>query len=960
MSDYETIGLYEHNIAGYEAVKKALTIDDVVAILHATGTGKTFIALQLAYDNPDKKIVYVTPYNVIIEHVKQVIEENPNLDLERDFPNLELRTYYSFVSLSEEEIKDIDCDLLILDEFHHIGAPVWGARIDTMKRSHPNMKIVGMSAYSTRERGTPYERDMVDPYGDELFSGRVVSRYDLCDAMIDGVLPKLNYKSAYIKKELLDLEGKLEQQVKKYPMTTERYNEYMKFLSDAKRRIQEAPSIPKILKRTLKPDGKYIYFCPPYSEEGVNDIETIKKQALEWFKQFVPEEDIVIYTSTSEMGEDGKKNRLAFYNDTTLNGENADNKFRIMFDINQYNEGVKAPNIGGVIMGRGTTSDIVFFEQLGRALSVRGNTKEQFDELKKCSLDTLVQMCKDKDIPIKEDSSKDELIEKLIAPVIIDLANNYAFVKDLEDNLGRRIEERRQNAFGNYEKREIGDALFDIEIENQDLFAMLSTVISRLTMLWENKYELAKAYYEHYGNLEIPVKFKTINGFVYDANGIDLGRWLVNQRRAYNGNSGGHIITEEQINLLNQIGMRWENIDKMQQWMKKYSFAKAYYEHYGKLDIPKDFKTINGYEYDENGFKLGMWIGNQRKAYNGNSSGHKITKVQIDLLNQIGMRWNNMELWMAKYNLAKAYYEHYGNSDIPVAFKTTNGFDYDENGIALGRWLIDQRRMYKGIRSSSKFTEEQINLLNQIGMRWENKERMWQWVKKYNLAKAYYEYYGNLDIPVKFKTANGYEYDKNGVALGNWISFQRKNFGNLTEEKINLLNKIGMRWDKIDKMPQWMGKYNLAKAYYEHYGNLEISARFKTINGYDYDENGVALGTWIGAQRQDFDKLTEEQINLLNKIGMRWEKIDRVQQWEEKYNLAKAYYEWHGNLDIPKEFKTINGYEFDKEGVALGEWFFRQKKSYRENNMLPERARLFANLFVDQFRDEETGKIAKL
>ena len=39
--------------------------------------------------------------------------------------------------------------------------------------------------------------------------------------------------------------------------------------------------------------------------------------------------------------------------------------------------------------------------------------------------------------------------------------------------------------------------------------------------------------------------------------------------------------------------------------------------------------------------------------------------------------------------------------------------------------------------------------------------------------------------------------------------------------------------------------YNLAKAYYEHHGNLEIPARFKTINGYEYDENGINLGYWI-------------------------------------------------------------------------------------------------------------------
>lgn len=209
----------------------------------------------------------------------------------------------------------------------------------------------------------------------------------------------------------------------------------MAILNDVKKRIHEAPSIPNILKKSIKPDGKYIYFCPPCSEEGSNDIETIKQQAIEWFKQFVPEEDIIFYTSTSDMCEDGKKNRDAFYRDVNLNGEQVDNKLRVMFAINQYNEGIHAPNIDGVIMGRGTTSDIVYFEQLGRALSVRGNTKDKFDELVQYSIEQLISMCKEKDIPIKDNTSKEELIEKLIAPVVIDLTNNYEFIKDLENNL---------------------------------------------------------------------------------------------------------------------------------------------------------------------------------------------------------------------------------------------------------------------------------------------------------------------------------------------------------------------------------------------------------------------------------------------------------------------------------------------------------------------------------------------
>ena len=76
-SKYPIVGLYDHNADAYDAVKAALIEDDVAAIVHATGTGKSYIALQLAYDNPDKKILYVVPSTGIIEHIKEIINSNP-------------------------------------------------------------------------------------------------------------------------------------------------------------------------------------------------------------------------------------------------------------------------------------------------------------------------------------------------------------------------------------------------------------------------------------------------------------------------------------------------------------------------------------------------------------------------------------------------------------------------------------------------------------------------------------------------------------------------------------------------------------------------------------------------------------------------------------------------------------------------------------------------------------------
>ena len=481
-------------------------------------------------------------------------------------------------------------------------------------------------------------------------------------------------------------------------------------------------------------------------------------------------EDYEFYVSTSKMGDLGNKNRIAFYNDEDLEGNQINKKLRIMFTINQYNEGVHVPGIDGVIMGRQTQSDIVYFEQLGRGLAIKGRNKEEYDRLYLKSKEELVELCNNKEIKIKDIHSKEEMIEKLLAPTIIDLANNIGYIKQLENNLKDRVKDIQNKGNTKKEKRiiHLNDTSFDIDMINEDLFSTLKYMNDRLSMTWDNKYELAKIYYEHYGNLEIPVKFRTTNGIEYDENGIALGRWIGTQRQAYQGN-GTNKITEEQIKKLEQIGMRFETYDKSGVWNEKYNLAKMYYEHYGNLEVPVKFKTTNGIDYDEKGIALGTWISTQRQAYQGKGT-NQITEEQIKKLEKIGMRFEiRSEVWNKKYNLAKIYYEHYGNLKIPQTFKTTNGIDYDENGIALGTWISTHRLAYQG-KSKSKITEEQIKKLEQIGHKWyltDNKNKKAQTeqitssntkqkqIEILNRVKSYLNNYNFPSLPTKNEINQG-------------------------------------------------------------------------------------------------------------------------------------------------------------------------------------------------------------
>ena len=427
---------------------------------------------------------------------------------------------------------------------------------------------------------------------------------------------------------------------------------------------------------------------------------------------------------------------------------------------------------------------------------------------------------------------------------------------------------------------------------------------------WEEMYEYARIYYEHYNNLEVPFKFMTNDGYTYEEDGkIRLGQWIFGQRRKIPQKS-------EQGHLLTEIGMRFETKNNTLSWEEMYEYAKIYYEHYNNLEVPVKFRTNDGYTYEEKGkIRLGQWIFSQRRKIPQESE-------QGHLLTEIGMCFENKNLsWEEMYEYAKIYYEHYNNLEVPARFRTNDGYTYEEDGkIRLGRWIDDQRR---NVPQES----ERGCLLSKKGMRFETKKaNTLSWKEMYGYAKIYYEHYSDLEVPARFRTNDGYTYEEDGkIRLGQWISKQRQNV--LEEsERGHLLSKIEMRFETKRNTLSWEEMYEYAKIYYEHYNDLEVPAKFRTNDGYTPQEEGkIRLGQWIADQRRRASQESEKG-HLLTEIGMRFENKRNILSWEEMYGYAKIYYEHYNNLEVPYDFRTNDGYTYEEEGkIRLGLWIINQR-----------------------------------
>ena len=548
-----------------------------------------------------------------------------------------------------------------------------------------------------------------------------------------------------------------------------------------KRTLENAKGLPQIFAENMKKkDGKYIVFC--MDREHMQDMT---EKASEWFSQVDKEPHIYrAYYSNPEVSEEFTSFR-----------KDHSNHLKLLYCIDMLNEGVHVEDVDGVILLRPTISPILYLQQIGRCLSTG----------------------KEKD------------------PVIFDVVNNFDSLYTI-DSLKKEIEESFSLINCTRAERQKYMDHFHITEEIRNCRTLFEQLKKNLSASWDTYYFAAEAYFKENGHLKIPKNYVT-------AQGLNLGSWLLTQKRVHEGKVAGNL-TEEQSKKLEAIGMVWDSSAK-QSFDRGYEELKKYAAQYKNADVKADYVT-------ENGFRLGSWIGNLRQKYANHSD--TLTEEQIASLNELGMIWDKRkDQWNTNYQAARAYYEANGNLDVPHHYVT-------EDGIKLGVWVANQRQNFTGRKKNSvPLTEEQIKSLNEIGMNWGNKYAG-QWQEKYELARQFYEKNGHLDIP--------YDYCIDGVELGKWIASIRLKRNNpdssgrkLTKERIRQLDEIGMIWNR----DAWEVRYRLATDYYQEHGDLKIPANFVT-------ENRIWLGKWVYEQRKSYKNrtLSLNRQQKLEQIGIEW------------------------------------------------------------------------------------------
>ena len=821
--------LFEHNQTAYQAAVAMLSERSKAAVIHPTGTAKSFIGFKFCEDNPDKTICWLSPSKYIYEtQLENLAQTSDGYQPQ----NIRFFTYAKLMLLTDEEISEIKPDYIVLDEFHRCGAELWGQGVATLLKVYPNVPILGLSA--TAIRYLDNQRDM----SDELFDDNVASKMTLGDAIVQGILnpPKYIMTVFSYQKDLEKYEKRIAKQKNAHIRDTA--TEYLEAL---RRALEHAEGLDVIFEKHMTDkSGKYIVFCSNFDM-----MNTAAANVKDWFGKI--DEVPHVYRAYSNDPETSK----AFADFKADISEH----LKLLFCIDMLNEGIHVDDVSGVILLRPTVSPIIYKQQIGRALSASKSTNPViFDIVNNIenlySIDTIREEMQAA-ITYYRYTGENKLIINDSFEVIDEVADCRKLFDQLEGVLSASWDTMYEKAKEYYEQN--GDLLIPsiyyteegyslgrwlttqrnayagktdrpLTQEQVDKLEKIGVVWdNHLDYIWNRYFELAKQYNEKYGNLNVPKN--------YVVDGLKLGIWILRMRKAQSDQRDA-VVTPEKKAKLDSIGMIWNVLSE--QWERNYLEAMQYFNEHGNLYM--DIKYIT-----KSGCKLGYWISHLRQKKDS------LTDEQIRRLDAIGMVWDTEQFKFDEgLRHAKQYYAENGNLNVKAKYIC-------EDGFGLGTWLNLKRRQYvKGALG-----EENIAALNSIGMLWNPTEDLW--MQMYAEAMRYYLAHGDLNVSRDYTTPDG-------RGLCRWLDKQKLDHqnGKLSKEHYDKLTLIGMIWDnKFDT--KWENGLKHLQEYVRSHGDANVTAGYVC-------EDGFALGQWVARQKKMLKKndanLTTERREQLTNSGL--------------------------------------------------------------------------------------------
>jgi superfamily II DNA or RNA helicase len=947
------IQLFAHNKQTYKKVGRMMTSGvKSIAVVQATGTGKSFLIAKLLQDFSGEKRLVMAPSVYVIEQVKEHIRW--------DAGRIEFMTYARSMNLSQSEIASLNPKMIVLDEFHRCGAEEWGRGVQNILNACPDAFKFGTSA--TPVRYLDNARDM----SRELFGNNVAENLSLSQAIVRKILPMPKYVCAlYTLREEVD---SLKEKINKSRANEAAKKKMLLDIDAASINWELSNGVPAVLKKHLRKNmRKFIVFCR--DEEHLFEMEAT---VSEWFIKAT--DDAPIQTYRIFNNEPGSYENLEVFKSA-----DSSTAIHLLFSINMLNEGLHVNEVSGVVLLRPTVSPNIFYQQIGRCLKVGLNHSPVIFDLVNNfksihSHDFLYDLefahsqyvAERGDEKLKDNSPVFTLMDEVRE--ITEVFGEIKFRLDDWDTMYERLVEYKER-FGtcnvsaernnteykflwywlHRQRNKFQKGLLEPERRDKLLALGVDWKLHQLTgprgERWEERYQELCRFREQYGHCNVNDTHKEFG---------NLHHFVREQRYKH----GLGPLEEYRINKLLSIGFEFNRRHTEGIWQRYFDELVAYKNEHGHLNLI----------YIKNP-PLAKWVGVQRRAFRKN----KLDNMRQQKLNSIGFDWKedrevvfekNLSQLIAWYhehhhfkfsqqgklykfaNLLRKKYKHKALSAEVIQRLQAIGFNFEiqetniqinekrlqqlshfvklnghsnvtkenENYKGLSVWLSHQRKLYgKGILGKG-FIEK----LEALGVDWNYRQNLTDklWNNQYAKLLSLYQKVGNTHS-IK---------DGEDKTLINWCNTQRTKYknGKLTEEQIENLNAIGFVWDALEA--QWEENFALLVLYKEKYGHCRV---------YQTNPETYSLSVWCGNVRKSnkTGNLSAEKIKRLDSIGFLWNVNDAI--WHETYENLKKYLDKNTWDSLHSKNKFLFG------------WVSEQRKDYKRGKLAEEKIMLLNMLGID-------------
>ena len=671
--------LKDHNKQSFENIIELFKIHNRVAVEQATGTGKSYVTASIIETGLFKNVLILAPSVYILDQFKDKFSF-----LNKSVNALDFLTYTKTMFLDDEEIREDFYDLIIVDEYHRLGAKKWGKSVNSIFNRCPNAKILGVTA--TPIRYFDNERNMTE----EIFNGIVANRIGLDEAIQRNIISKPKYVMGFysIKEDIDNINSKIENK----KADDEKIQKNIKYITSNFDLLYGASSI---LKKYISDERKFIVFC-----ENKKHLVEVIPIVSQWFKSAF-NKDVGVYTMFS----DNVHSNLEFEQFKNANKD----KFNVLFVVNMMNEGIHVDGenkVDGLIMLRRTVSPNIYYQQLGRGITLY-NEKP---------------------------------------PIIFDLVNNSKNLNETYFAIPRNKDYIYVSSSRcKYDKVDYDlSNMFEVHDETVDILNVLEDI--RLTISdWNNMYNQLVEYKKKHGNLNVPLSMRKLHkwkhkqilfykegrlkksryeklkelGLSFDylnehwdkkfkelvefknkfghtlvskhiGDYCELGSWLDGQRKVFKKGT----MKKERVELFNSIGVSFEDsLILNAKWEAKYSELVEYKNKFGTANVPSKDKKYS---------QLANFCKTQRVRYRQG----KLERYRYEKLVAIGFIFDQEELLEANWNsfcdqVAKIKKE---TGDIKPKRSM-------ENYNSISAWVYRQINLHK----EGKLPKDKVDKLISIG-----------------------------------------------------------------------------------------------------------------------------------------------------------------------------------------------------------------------------------------------------